>query len=308
MVAWALVAALSAQSPDPSDVDPARGPPDAALVPGASTLRVVVLPIESEELSDEDTGLLRRLIGIEVQKAGLTLVDSAAADISVTVTHTVFADADVVTVEAVDVAQRARFSNAVSTRERGELPEKLGPVVAEVLKRAVAALPPLLRPDLKAQFADAHLGICHGAGGWFFCDDVHRAVTENEFVRRYRAETQRHDLDTAEVDRDPSYEPWIFIIGGGATAVATVGATVAIGSTTEGQAFARQSDDTWVVLPVLGLSASLSLLVYGALELDDAGSIHDGTELDHVLDEPTAQTAVRAYDDALRRRLIHDAR
>jgi hypothetical protein len=216
-------------------------------------------------------------------------------------------DAIVMTIDAYDAAHRRIVRDAISVKERGDLPDRIGALVDTMVAQLINGLPPTRRPDVRARWEQMRIDVCTDARGWFFCDGNKRAVTENDFVRRYRSETNHHDLDAAEIDRDPSLEPWFFMIGGGATAVATVAGSVAIGSTTEGQQFARQSQDAWIVLPVIGLSVSIALIVYGAIELDDAPHVHDGSELDHVLKEDAARQAVQFYDDALLSRLQREA-
>ena len=292
------------------DVDPAEAGSAPPSVSGA--VHVAVLPISGADLSPDEVAVITRLIAIRVERMGLVVVENggaggAPAEIELSSEHAKLGEADVVTVEARDVAAHRTFRDATSAKERGDLADKLGPVVDSVLQRALASLPALERPDVRAHYDDARLAVCTEPRGWFFCDRTGRAITENDFVRRYRSETNRHDLDVAEFNRQPSFEPWIFLIVGGATGLATVAATIAIGSTPDGQAFARQSQDSWVVVPVLGLSAALGLVVYGAIELDDGRQMNDGTELDHVLDDNQGRAAAQSYNDALRGRVEREA-
>ncbi|HEY4219737.1 MAG TPA: hypothetical protein VGO62_00310, partial [Myxococcota bacterium] len=270
----------------------AADPVDAPSPPAGAPLRVVVLAARSADLSARESALIASLVSMRLEKntsyevlSELALDDTAKAcattaclaDVaaSMRADYVLFAateslgDALVLTLYAYDASHRKLVRDAVSARERGELPDRLALLVDGVMAPLLAHLPAERRPDVRAGFDQIRVDVCSDERGWYFCDTLHHGITENDFVRRYRAETNRHDLDRAETDRNPSLEPWIFLGVGSAVALATVTTTVIIGGTDQGQAFARQSDDAWIVLPVLGLSTSLALLVYGAVELDD---------------------------------------
>jgi hypothetical protein len=225
------------------------------------------------------------------------------ADLAMTALHSALGNADVVTLLVWEVAGRNLVRDAVSAKERGELPERLAPVVDDLVKRAARTLPALRRPEIAQKLEAQRVDVCTDGNGWWFCDARKAPTTENEMVRRYQRETQRHDLDDALVDRVIDLEPWIWLGAGAGTGLASLILVLAVVGTPEGQRLARDTEDAWIVAPALGASAALGILVYGAILLSDGPHVDDGSEHDHLLDQASARVVAQRYNAAVLQRL-----
>jgi hypothetical protein len=312
--------------------DPADTAPTALAVPDAGNVRVALVPLRAEGLTEQEEELLTDLIAIRLERGGYVVVTApppedgvdpcvdpvclatvatagpVRADVTIAASYARLGDADVLTLLAWDVAGRRLVRDAVSAQNRGELPEKLGLVVDDLAGRVVTSLPPLRRPEIKRKLDSLRLDVCTDERGWWFCDAQRAPVTENDFVRRYQNETKRHDLDAALVDRELDFEPWLWIGGGALTGTASLVLTMFVVGTEQGEAIATATDEAWIVVPALGGSAALALLVYGIIALSESGRLDDGSELDHLLDEGGARASVSRYNAAVLARLERESR
>jgi hypothetical protein len=175
---------------------------------------------------------------------------------------------------------------------------------------STASLAAQLSGAAKSQYAAQRITICdhpelkdlnYGPTSPFsFCtqsQDGHQEdLTENEFVRRYRATTGFHDLDDHELDRFGAAAPYLSIASLG---IAVAGTTYAIA--------AQQPYALAVAIPAGVAGAIVGLMWLATHEGSDNSRFGYPTREGYVTSEHDARLAVARYNRALARKIAEGA-
>jgi hypothetical protein len=347
MLALAVVASLLAQAPAPA-------PP---------RLKVLVLDVQSADLSDNERTTLTNLAAAQLSEderlevlsgediKQLVKLQGQAQDIGVEGNCTDACMAElagalgagvvvatqagklgetlVLSLVVFDAAKAKTVSRkSVQATSLGELPSKLGPALtalvqpllpsapgADAPKAVVVEAPPAkpreMSPRLRELYDVEAMQVCFSPedrAAWWFCNRKY-GLTENAFVRDYRALTGSNDLDRAEVNRGVNALVPIGLFTLAAAGGVGMGAVLGCGLAEACGSDLHETFDVNSNGPVAGLTLGLSVaaLMGGLIGgIITASEDPDGYKEMHVLSEGEGRGAIGRYNAALREKLARD--
>jgi TolB-like protein len=209
--------------------------------------------------------------------------------------------------EQIDTADQFQLLSSVKDATRRCLePKDAGPAgnVVYSVSGAAKDAPATAGAAIDAAYAARHFAICSkiDTGSWTFCEGGKTNVTENEFARRYKAQTGLTDLEGSNRRRNwGSTTASIVTTAGlaGLSAFCFKQAGTAGPETYDSNGKSTDPAAPWIVGGVFSSLATIGSLIWMISNL----AYPDGTHYEHDLPVPAARGAVDRMNSALKQQL-----